>query len=160
MQNRSRSRRLSERAKAAVAAHLLAGATCRETAKEVGVGLGTVGEMSVKIAAQVIEEKRKRIGDLLLEMVQEIVSANIKLARLLGDPDYAKHQRASDLAILGGTLLDKSFLVLAAAERAQLGNPDGGFGSLALPRESATDLQTPTSEDPHRGPDEGGGDPE
>lgn len=99
-------------------------------------------------------EKRKQIGDMLLELVAESVEGGIRAARLLSDDAYIKGHSPSEVAILSGTLMDKAFLILAAAERYQLGAGDGEGDAepVAETDEPAIDIPAETPADPDSGP--------
>lgn len=144
----------SDATKAAVAAQILAGNSGRYVEEQTGVPRTTVRRATALMAERAGAEKRKQIGDLLLELVAETVEGGIAAARLLSDPAYIKGHSPSEVAILSGTLMDKAFLILAAAERYQLGAGDGeGDPAPVVEKdEPAIDVPAEAPADPDRGP--------
>lgn len=121
-----------EQTKTAIAAGLLTGSSCREVAEQTGAGLGTVGRVSANLSAQIMAEKQKRIGDLLVSLVEKIAESSHAVAGLLNDPAYLRQHNPHDIAVLFGTLMDKGFVILGAIERANLRRPpEGGDGGAA-----------------------------
>lgn len=145
--------RYSDATKAAVTAQLLTGNSGRYVAAQSGVPRTTVRRAAETITKRVDEGKRRQIGDMLLELVAESVEGGVHAARLLRDDGYIKSHSPSEVAILAGTLMDKAFLILAAAERYQLGTGDEGEPEdVASSDEPAIDVPAEAPADPDRGP--------
>lgn len=134
----------------------MAGNSTRYVEKKSGVPRTSVRRATALIAQRAGAEKRKQIGDMLLELVAETVEGGIRAARLLSDDKYIKTHSPSEVAILSGTLMDKAFLILAAAERYQLGSGEGdGDGEpveVVEADEPAVDVQAAPPSDPDSGP--------
>lgn len=143
----------SDEEKAAITAQVLTGNSGRYIEKETGVPRTSVRRAAETVTARVDVDKRHQIGDMLLELVAESVEGGICAARLLKDDAYLRGHTPSQVAILAGTLMDKAFLILAAAERYNLGPNEGSGGpeALAPAHESAIDVQPEAPADPHRG---------
>ncbi len=119
--------RHSEETKAAILAHLMAGATIRGTAAAVGVPPTTVHRIAAENAEHIGTEKGSRLSDRIFSLLEEIIESNISAARLLQDEVYLRKQRPSDLAILAGTQMDKAFRILVAMERGRLRREGNGL---------------------------------
>lgn len=145
-------RKHSDATRAAVAAQLLVGNTPRYVERQTGVPQTTVRRATADLAARTDPGKRAQIGDLLLELVAETVEGAINAARLLSDAGYIKNHGPSEVAILSGTLMDKAFLILAAAERYGLGPADGGPQAVVAADEPSIDVRADTPADPDQGP--------
>ena len=65
----------------------------------------------------VSEEKRVRMGDLLVDYLAEVVTALRKQAVVGGDAEYLKKQSAADLAVLHREFGDRLIRVLEALEQ-------------------------------------------
>lgn len=143
----------SDATKAAIAAQVLTGNSGRYIERKAGVPRTVVRRAAETITKRVDIGRRKEIGDMLLELVAESVEGGIHAAGLLRDDAYIKGHAPSEVAILAGTLMDKAFLILAAAERYQLGSGDDGEpAQVADPDEPAIDVPAETPPDLDRGP--------
>ena len=131
---------------------MLTGNSGRYIEKQTGIPRTSVRRAAETVTARVDVDKRRQIGDMLLELVAESVEGGICAARLLRDDAYIRGHTPSEVAILAGTLMDKAFLILAAAERYDLGPNEGSGGPVALAptHEPAIDVQSETPSDSHR----------
>jgi hypothetical protein len=136
-------KRHSIETKAKVLAHLKTGVSVREAAAAAGVPVSTAGDIAAKGTGQIRTEKAELLGDRLLELVEEIVAANIATAKLLADPAYLRQHKPDEVAVLAGALLDRAFKILEAMERTE--RAQGGSADTSQPRASVTLYQLPAN---------------
>lgn len=143
----------SDATKAAVTAQLLVGNSGRYIEQKTGVPRTTVRRAAETITKRVDVGKRRQIGDMLLELVAESVEGGIHAAGLLRNDAYIKGHSPSEVAVLAGVLMDKAFLILAAAERYQLGDGSGEREPDTIPTtdEPAVDVSSEAPSDSDRG---------
>ena len=111
--------RYDEGTKAAVMAALLAGQAVSEIAKQYKVPEPTIRSWKSRQTngegvASVATQKRERIGELLVEYLEEglvTLKAQLKVFR---DENWLKSQPASELAVLHGVVADKGIRLLEA----------------------------------------------
>lgn len=114
----ARGQKYSAKTKAEVLGALSVGGSVGEVAKTFGVPLGTVKRWRAENKGQLSEtvepEKRKKIGELLLEQVEKQSMAITKIAELVNDPEWLKAQDAGGLGMFVGITADKMVRVLEA----------------------------------------------
>lgn len=105
--------------KAAVVAALLAGQSTGEVAKEYKIPHGTVRswksrQTNGEDVAIVATEKKKQVGDLLVEYLEANLNALKIQAKVFSDEAWLKKQSAADAAVLHGVMTDKAVRLLEA----------------------------------------------
>lgn len=109
----------SEHVKAQALAALLAGQTPSQVAATFGIPVGTLKSWKSRQqngagVATVATEKKERIGDLLLEYLEEGLTTLREQVKVFRDADWLKQQSASELAVLHGVIADKQIRLLEA----------------------------------------------
>lgn len=109
----------NDEVKAAALAALLAGQTLATVAATFGVPIGTLKSwksrtMGSESVASVASDKRERIGDLLLEYLEEGLTTLRDQVKVFRDESWLKTQTASELAVLHGVIADKQIRLLEA----------------------------------------------
>lgn len=110
----------SEETKAAVMASLLSGQSVTAVAKEYDIPRGTIAGWSAQAnseLANVSNEKKAEIGDLLIEYLRANLAALKAQAVVFSDSVWLKQQSASDAAVLHGVMTDKAVRLLEAFGR-------------------------------------------
>ena len=108
----------SEETKAAVMAALLAGQSVNSVAKEYKLPVGTVKSWKSRgVAEKATVKKADRIGELLLEYLEENLTTLKEQARIFRTETWLMKQNASDVAVLHGVLTDKSIRLLEAMSK-------------------------------------------
>lgn len=115
--------------KAAVLAELLEGQAVDHVAEKYSIPKGTVKgwkSRSLNNSETLIVPTQKKIelGELLSDLLQTRVQAQIAIAKTIADPNYIKRQSASDIAVLAGVLDDKTFRMLEAFGQADDSDTD------------------------------------
>lgn len=105
-----------EATKAAVMAALLTGQSISYVAKEYKIPHGTVATWSRNLQRDhtVSNEKRERIGELIIDNVEAELLTTIAMQDVFTDKEWLKKQSASELAVLYGVIKDKTHRVLEA----------------------------------------------
>lgn len=108
--------------KATVMAALLMGQSISHVAAKYKIPRGTVASWSRNLPRNhtVSNEKRERIGSLIIDNVEAEMETTIAMQDVFQDTEWLKKQSASELAVLYGVIKDKTFRVLEA-----LPDPDG-----------------------------------
>lgn len=109
----------SEETKAAVLAALLSGQAVGEVARAYAIPAATVRSWKSRQAgeggvAKVATQKKERIGDLLVRLVETEVETLIRLSETMREREWVLTQNAADLAVLGGVKYDKLMRMLEA----------------------------------------------
>jgi transposase-like protein len=110
--------------KANVISDILIGTmTLKEVSEKHSVPYGTVRSWSSRVSNSglVATEKKPEIGDLLLQVLQLNLNAQMAQMDKFSDPDWLDRQNAHDLAILHGVLNDKAVRLIEAFKN---GNSD------------------------------------
>ena len=105
--------------KAAIMAALLAGQGTAALAAEYKVPLGTIDAWRAHMKAapplaSLASEKRKQIGDLLIDYLHANLSTLRKQQEVFSDPSWLTKQDAGELAVLHGVMTDKAIRLLEA----------------------------------------------
>ena len=113
-------RKYSDEVKAAVMAALLAGQSVSQTAKEYGIPKGTVSGWRAHLngVAKVTTQKKERIGELLVEYLNENLITLKAQAVFSRSEKWLNKQTAAELAVLHGVMNDKSRSLLEALSNA------------------------------------------
>lgn len=117
----------SDETKAAVMAALLAGQSVSSVARDYKIPKGTVSAWKARHSAGVADnatqkkDVRERIGELVLDHLEESLKALKVMAATAANPEWLKGQSASELAVLYGVVADKTHRILEALS-------DGGGG--------------------------------
>jgi transposase-like protein len=109
----------SEETKAAVLAALLTGQAISKVAEEYNIPEGTIKGWKSRQAngnpvVKVVEEKKERIGELLIEYIALSLETLQKQVVTFGDKKWLKEQEASQVAVLHGVIADKTIRLLEA----------------------------------------------
>ena len=106
----------SDETKAAVMAALLAGQTVSFVAKEYNIPSGTVKSWKHKAnrVAEVAPQKKRAIGDKLIDLLDTMIDTLIKQHETVVDPEWILRQSAADLAVYTGVVTDKVMRMLEA----------------------------------------------
>lgn len=109
----------SEEVKARALAALLAGQSPATVAATMNIPIGTLKSWKSRArngdgVATVATEKRERIGELLLEYLEEGLTTLREQVKVFRDADWLKKQPASELAVLHGVVADKQIRLLEA----------------------------------------------
>lgn len=109
----------SEHIKAQALAALLAGQSPAQVAATFGIPVGTLKSWKSRQrngdgVATVATEKKERIGDLLLDYLEEGLTTLREQVKVFRDADWLKKQSASELAVLHGVIADKQVRLLEA----------------------------------------------
>lgn len=106
----------SEETKAAVMAALLAGQSVSSVAEQFDVPRGTVAGWSASLDGKqtVSNDKKERIGELLIEYLSEALQTMAKQVQVARDETWLKQQEASQFAVLHGVISDKATRILEA----------------------------------------------
>jgi transposase-like protein len=110
----------NEETKAAVMASLLSGQSVTAVAKEYDIPRGTIAGWSAQAnseLANVSNEKKAEIGDLLIEYLRANLEALKKQVLVFSDAAWLREQSASEAAVLHGVMADKSMRLLEAFGR-------------------------------------------
>lgn len=104
--------------KAAVMAALLEGQAVSHVAEKYNIPAATVSGWKSKakesLGADLPNEKREAIGELLLEYLRENLETLREQARHFRDPAWLKEQGAAESATLHGVMTDKAVRLLEA----------------------------------------------
>jgi transposase-like protein len=117
----------SDDVKAQALAALLAGQAPAQVAAAFGIPVGTLRswksrQRSSGGVATVATQKRERIGELLLEYLEEGLTTLREQVKVFRDPTWLKNQSASEAAVLHGVIADKQVRLLEAL--AETDEPD------------------------------------
>lgn len=124
MENKSVGRytKISPEAKAEIAAALLAGVGVCELERKTNISKSSISKIKRELESDnqtlIDENVKDRIDDLLINSLKVHLHGMESIARIAQDENYAKAQRAGDLAELHAELRTWSILLLEAA------NPD------------------------------------
>jgi transposase-like protein len=115
-------REYSDEVRNACLAELLAGESPAAVAAKYNVPKATLRSWKARAAQAgatplVSEDKRVRMGELLVAYLAEVVAALRKQAVVGGDAEYLKKQSAADLAVLHREFGDRLIRVLEALEQ-------------------------------------------
>ena len=126
--HRMAKRTYSDETKAAVKAALLEGQGVSRVAKDYKIPEGTVKAWKSRLkkegVAEVAPQKKKEIGDLLIEYLHENLETLRSQSEHFRDKDWLKDQSADDLAVLHGVMCDKAVRLLEAIGNAGASNAD------------------------------------
>lgn len=111
----------SDETKAAVMAALLEGQSIGQVAREYKIPKGTISNWKNRYKGPENGTQKKEIGDLLLEYLRANLEALKAQVDVFKDPQWLKHQTASDVAVLHGVMTDKAIRLLEAMSNAQNG---------------------------------------
>lgn len=105
--------------KAQALAALLAGQSPTQVAATLNIPVGTLKSWKSRQAngeavATVATQKKERIGDLLLEYLEEGLTTLREQLKVFRDPDWLKKQSAGEAAVLHGVIADKQIRLLEA----------------------------------------------
>lgn len=108
-----------EHIKAQALAALLAGQSPAQVAATFGIPTGTLKSWKSRQAngatvATVATQKKERIGELLLEYLEEGLTTLREQLKVFRDPDWLKKQSAGEAAVLHGVIADKQIRLLEA----------------------------------------------
>lgn len=109
----------SEHIKAQALAALLAGQTPAQVAATFGIPVGTLRSWKSRQrggdgVAAVATQKKERIGELLLEYLEEGLTTLREQQKVFRDANWLKEQSASEAAVLHGVIADKTIRLLEA----------------------------------------------
>ena len=111
-------REYSEETRAAVMASLLAGQSVSSVSKDYNIPRSTVANWSAianKAGVPVVpSQKNERIGELLLDYLEENLKALRVHSKVFSDEAWLKKQHASDAAVFHGVMTDKAVRLLEA----------------------------------------------
>lgn len=109
-------REYDEATKAAVMAALMDGQSVSSVANEYKMPRGTVKYWRAQLqpTALVDQQKRDRIGELIIAGLEAKLVAIKAMADVFADKDWIRLQPASEVAVLFGVVSDKAFRVLEA----------------------------------------------
>lgn len=109
----------SDEVKAKALAALLAGQAPAQVAATFGIPIGTLKSWKSRQrnaggVATVATDKKERIGELLLEYLEEGLTTLREQVKVFRDPTWLKDQSASEAAVLHGVIADKQIRLLEA----------------------------------------------
>lgn len=107
----------SDEVKAQALAALLSGQGLAQVAATYGVPIGTLKSWKSRTqngegVATVATQKRERIGELLLEYLEEGLVTLQEQVKVFRDPSWLKQQTAAEAAVLHGVIVDKTIRLL------------------------------------------------
>ena len=109
----------SDQVKAAALAALLAGQAPAQVAATFGIPIGTLKswksrQLRGESVATVATEKKERIGELLLEYLEQTLTTLITQQRAFANVEWLLKQSAAEAATLHGVTVDKAVRLLEA----------------------------------------------